>query len=127
MRRRVFGVVVVVALIGAVLGALLGTRRSGRDPEAPTTGIARVPSRQPAGPTLYAFALWLVPTATILIASSRELWFALPIYTDRYTLVAAPGLVLVAAMRNGIFSASRCSIARLRKMHCGPSAAKGNG
>ena len=89
---------VVVALIGAVLGALLGTRRSGRDPEVPTTGIARVPSRQPAGPTLYAFALWLVPAATILIASSRELWFALPIYTDRYTLVAAPGLVLVAGM-----------------------------
>lgn len=36
-------------------------------------------------------------------------------------------LGLVAAMRYGMFAASRCCSAHLRKAHCGPSTAKGNG
>jgi mannosyltransferase len=85
---------VVVALLGALLSALLGRQGT----ETGAKGSARIRARRPLGPTFYALSLWLVPAAAILIASSRELGFALPIYTDRYTLVAAPGLVLTAGM-----------------------------
>ncbi len=72
---------VVVALLGMLLRLI--------DPKG---------FRKPLGSTLYAFALWLVPAAAIVVVSSRELWLRWPIYTDRYVLVAAPGLVLTAGM-----------------------------
>jgi len=76
---------VVVALLGTVIRL------------APK-GSGRTQVRRPLGSALYALALWLVPLAAIVIAGSRELWFAWPFYTDRYALVAAPGLVLTAGM-----------------------------
>jgi mannosyltransferase len=76
---------VVVALLGTVVRIDL-------------KGLGRTYARRPLGSSLYVLALWLVPLAAIVIAGSRELRFAWPIYTDRYALVAAPGLVLTAGM-----------------------------
>ena len=88
-RRPVEVPVVGLALGGMAALVVVALLRTLTDPK----GLPK-----PLGSALYVLALWLVPLAAIVIAGSRELRFAWPIYTDRYALVAAPGLVLTAGM-----------------------------